>query len=68
MANRNFSMTEYFNRRAKDWVPELHFRGKTKKAPPSYAATGTDPSAKSQSRAKRRTISSRLTCDIAPPG
>ncbi len=31
MANRNFSMIEYFNRRAKDWVPELTFRGKTKK-------------------------------------
>ena len=30
MANRNFSMIDYFNRRAKDWVPELHFRGQTK--------------------------------------
>lgn len=29
MANRNFSMIEYFNRKAKDWVPELHFRGET---------------------------------------
>ena len=29
MANRNFSMIDYFNRRAKDWTPELSFRGKT---------------------------------------
>ncbi|MFH0965292.1 MAG: alpha/beta hydrolase family protein [Planctomycetota bacterium] len=31
MAKRNFSMIEYFNRRAKDWAPELGFRGKTRK-------------------------------------
>ena len=30
MANRNFSMIEYLNRRAKDWQPLLSFRGKTK--------------------------------------
>ncbi|MCH8870976.1 MAG: acetylxylan esterase [Chloroflexi bacterium] len=27
MAERNFSMVEYFNRRAKDWRPELSFDG-----------------------------------------
>ncbi len=30
MANRNFSMVEYFKRVAEDHVPELTFRGKTK--------------------------------------
>ena len=30
MAHRNFSMIEYFNRKAKDWVPELHFSGSTR--------------------------------------
>ncbi|MEW6356847.1 MAG: alpha/beta hydrolase family protein [Planctomycetota bacterium] len=30
MANRNFSMIEYFNRRAKDWKPLLSFDGATK--------------------------------------
>ena len=30
MAHRNFSMIEYFNRRAKDWTPELSFRGSTR--------------------------------------
>jgi len=30
MANRNFSMIDYFNRKAKDWVPELHFAGSTR--------------------------------------
>ena len=29
MAHRNFSMIEYLNRRAKDWTPELSFRGST---------------------------------------
>ena len=29
MANRNFSMIEYFNRRSKDWKPALHFDGHT---------------------------------------
>ena len=31
MANRNFSMVEYFNKRARDWKPLLSFRGKTEK-------------------------------------
>ena len=31
MANRNFSMVDYFNRRAKDWQPLLSFRGDTEK-------------------------------------
>lgn len=30
MAKRNFSMIEYFNQRAKDWVPALHFKGETR--------------------------------------
>jgi len=30
MARRNFSMVEYFNKRAKDWKPLLTFRGRTK--------------------------------------
>jgi len=30
MAGRNFSMIEYFNRRAKDWKPLLHFDGRTR--------------------------------------
>jgi len=30
MAHRNFSMIEYFDKRAKDWAPELSFRGSTK--------------------------------------
>lgn len=30
MANRNFSMIDYFNRRAKDWKPLLSFQGRTK--------------------------------------
>jgi len=30
MAYRNFSMIEYFNKKAKDWVPELHFQGSAK--------------------------------------
>ena len=30
MAHRNFSMIDYFDRRAKDWTPELSFRGSTK--------------------------------------
>ena len=30
MARRNFSMIEYFNRRAKDWKPLLSFDGETK--------------------------------------
>ena len=30
MAHRNFSMIEYFNRRARDWKPSLSFRGSTK--------------------------------------
>lgn len=29
MAHRNFSMIDYFNRRAKDWQPLLSFRGNT---------------------------------------
>ncbi len=29
MAKRQFSMIEYFNRRAKDWEPKLAFKGKT---------------------------------------
>ena len=30
MAHRNFSMIEYFNRRADSWTPRLAFRGETK--------------------------------------
>ena len=30
MAGRNFSMIEYFNRIARDWTPELTFRGETR--------------------------------------
>ena len=30
MAHRNFSMIEYFNRRAHEWTPELSFGGSTK--------------------------------------
>jgi len=30
MAHRNFSMIEYFNRRAQDWQPKLSFRGETR--------------------------------------
>ncbi|MGQ9629834.1 MAG: alpha/beta hydrolase family protein [bacterium] len=30
MANRNFSMIEYFNRRAKDWKPILSFTGSSR--------------------------------------
>ena len=30
MARRNFSMIEYFNRRADSWTPRLAFRGETK--------------------------------------
>ena len=30
MARRNFSMIEYFNRRAESWTPRLAFRGDTK--------------------------------------
>lgn len=30
MAHRNFSMVEYLNRRAKDWQPQLSFRGSGK--------------------------------------
>jgi Abhydrolase family len=30
VAHRNFSMVEYFNRRAADWQPLLSFRGQTK--------------------------------------
>ena len=29
MAHRNFSMIEYFNRRAESWTPRLSFRGQT---------------------------------------
>ena len=29
MAHRNFSMIDYFNRRIRDWAPELSFRGET---------------------------------------
>ena len=29
MAHRNFSMIEYYSRRAKDWRPELSFQGET---------------------------------------
>ena len=32
MAHRNFSMIEYLNRRAKDWQPQLSFRGNTEAA------------------------------------
>ena len=31
MANRNFSMIDYFNRIAAEWKPLLGFEGKTKK-------------------------------------
>jgi hypothetical protein len=31
MAHRNFSMIEYFNRRAQDWQPQLSFRGSSRK-------------------------------------
>jgi dienelactone hydrolase len=30
MAKRNFSMVEYFNKRAKDWAPLLSFKGNTR--------------------------------------
>lgn len=31
MANRNFSMIDYFNKKAAEWTPLLSFKGKTKK-------------------------------------
>ena len=31
MAHRNFSMVEYFNRRVRDWQPQLSFTGSTEK-------------------------------------